>query len=231
MAGSLSTVKDRILKGDLFGRLKDQLQTGSITTVIQETVNSSVASAISSINKPSFSQVLGTPSPTPQGNHGFSNERIVVSFQEGHHPQDLPHDELKKQINAAISQSDTPDLKIQAVLKYKNSLRLIVASSSTRDSLLANSSWGPKAFTSFAAASAPKERFQLLAHDIPTELELDEITTNLEEDNPYLHINTTSSPRWLPKDLTVTCNPVVGVQNDARIVLDRMVQKIAKSNH
>ncbi|KAL3680785.1 hypothetical protein R1sor_023741 [Riccia sorocarpa] len=115
MVGSLSTVKDLILKGDLFGRLEDQLQ--SITTVIQETVNSSVATALSSINKPSFAQVLGTPSPTPQ-------------------------------------------------------------------------------------ASAPKERFQLLAHDIPTELELDEITTNLEEDNPYLHIDTTSPPRWLLKDLT-----------------------------
>ncbi|KAL3684389.1 hypothetical protein R1sor_002411 [Riccia sorocarpa] len=117
-------------------------------------------------------------------------------------PQDLPHDELKKHINEAISQSDTPDLKIQPVHKYKNSLGLIVASSSTRDSLLANSSWGPKAFTSFVAASAPKECFQLLAHYIPTELELDEITTNLEKDNPYLHIDTTSSPRWLLKDLT-----------------------------
>ncbi|KAL2624347.1 hypothetical protein R1flu_008592 [Riccia fluitans] len=114
----------------------------------------------------------------------------MISFQDGQYPQELTHDQFKQRINSAIFQSEHPDLKLHAAQKYKSSLGITVADSVARDSLLAaHTNWGPKAFSTFASASAPKERYQILVHDIPVNLELKETQTNLLEDNTYLEVD------------------------------------------
>ncbi|KAL2608923.1 hypothetical protein R1flu_027496 [Riccia fluitans] len=100
-----------------------------------------------------------------------------VSSQDGQYPQELTHDQLKQRINYAISRSEHPDLKIQAVQKYKtslgvqkykSSLEIIVADSVARNSLpAARALTGTEAFNTFDSASAPKERYQILVYHIP----------------------------------------------------------------
>ncbi|KAL3688169.1 hypothetical protein R1sor_014478 [Riccia sorocarpa] len=124
-----------------------------------------------------------------------------MSFLEGAYPQELSHADLKNKINSAIHETGQANLKIQAVQKYKQSIGIVVESSETRDSLLQSaSSWGPKAFQSFASVAPPRERHQILVHDVPVELTMDEVQTGLAEDNSTLTI--TEKPRWLLKDLS-----------------------------
>ncbi|KAL3701712.1 hypothetical protein R1sor_019734 [Riccia sorocarpa] len=93
------------------------------------------------------------------------------------------------------------NLKVQAMQKYKQSIGLIVESSNTRESLLHSAnSWGSKAFESFVSVAPPKERHQILVHDVPVDLTMEEIHAGLLEDNFILTI--TENPRWLLKDLS-----------------------------
>ncbi|KAL3685047.1 hypothetical protein R1sor_003069 [Riccia sorocarpa] len=121
-------------------------------------------------------------------------EKLHIFFSERSYPHDLSHAELMEKINTAIHESGNSHLKIQAVQKYKHFVGIIVESNSARNDLLqSGNSWGPKAF-----ASLPKEKHQVLIHDVLTELYREEIESGLNEDNITLTMMET--PRWLLKD-------------------------------
>ncbi|KAL3679702.1 hypothetical protein R1sor_022658 [Riccia sorocarpa] len=190
-------------ENSVIGALQTHLKATSeaLTKVVRNSVASlaTVSLPQTSSNK-SYAAVtasgttLTRPGPPP-------TERLHISFSEGSYPQDMTHAELKQKINSAVQESGNPHLKIQAVQKYKQSMGIIVESSEVRDELLKTSNnWGPKAFPSFSSVSPPRERHQILIHDIPTELTMEDIETGLIEDNQSLVM--VEKPRWLLNDRT-----------------------------
>ncbi|KAL3697744.1 hypothetical protein R1sor_011820 [Riccia sorocarpa] len=168
-----------------------RMEIKSILLLAQNLITKETSMALSSTS----AGILGQR-PLPK-----ATEKLHISFTEGSYPKDLSHDQLKKQINSAIAESGSPTLRVQAIQKYKNSLGIIVESADTQQALLSSgNSWGPKAFESFSTVAPPKIRHQILVHDIPVDLSLEDIESGLTEDNVYLQLS--EKPRWLLKDLS-----------------------------
>ncbi|KAL3686418.1 hypothetical protein R1sor_008992 [Riccia sorocarpa] len=155
----------------------------------------------------------------------ISTENSII---RGSYPQDLSHAELKQKINAAIQESDNAHLQIQAVQKYKQSVGVIVESTVVRNKLLqSGNEWGPKAFPSFSAVSPPKEKHQILIHDVPTELSVEEIETGLLEANASLKMMET--PRWLLKDRTIKRRSTLLVAVSDAVMAEKIAARGVKS--